>query len=378
MAATIPVSQCAPLGSVQHRLAVGTPLPFNIRSANGTLLLARGYVLPNAQQLEALLERGALVDLQELGDPDHEEIRTAPRERLPIIWSLCFHRVRSALESAGMPHFSPALDTASDTVRALIHRDPELAIFQILRHDTVSRQQGVTRSTHAATAAQLAAHTLGWSDDESLRAFKAALTMNVSMLDLQGQLASQVTPPSTLQRRTIDDHPVRSREMLEQSGVRDDDWLQAVELHHEDEHGRGYPRRRHDITTLSRLLSSADVYTSMLSTRATRGALMADSAARKLYAANPSNPMAAALIKAFGLYPPGCHVRLVGGVLAVVMARGAAANTPVVAALTFRDGLPRPEPVLLDTASKAHAVVQVVDDRQVKVRIPAERLLRLT
>ena len=373
----IPIAQCAPLASVQHHLSVGRPLPFNIRGADGTLLLARGHVLPGQRQLDALLERGTLVDVEELQAQEAQDIRDTPIDRLPVVWGLCFQRVRTALSGAGGPAFKPAMESAALTTRALIDRDPDLAIFQLLRHDQVDASQGFTRTVHAATAAQLAAHTLGWSEDDSYRAFKAALTMNVSMLDLQGQLAMQMSPLTTLQRRNINEHPERSRDLLLASGVNDIDWLTAIEQHHEDDDGSGYPAGITDRTTLATLLRTADVYTSMLSVRSTRRAVRADTAARKLYAAQPSNPMAAALIKAFGLYPPGCHVRLTSGELAVVLERGGTANAPLVAALTMRDGMPRPDPLLLDTGNKAHAVSHVVDDHEVRVRIPTEQLLAL-
>ena len=58
--------QFSPLSLVKHRIAVGNPLPFNVRNADATLLLARGQVVATADQMEALFRRGALVDLAEL------------------------------------------------------------------------------------------------------------------------------------------------------------------------------------------------------------------------------------------------------------------------------------------------------------------------
>ena len=43
------------LSDVRHRVVLGRPLPFNVRNADGTLLLARGQVLGSAEQLDALL-----------------------------------------------------------------------------------------------------------------------------------------------------------------------------------------------------------------------------------------------------------------------------------------------------------------------------------
>ena len=45
---------------------------------------------------------------------------------------------------------------------------------------------------HAAIAGCLVAQRLGWSASESLRTFKAALTMNIAMTALQDALAQQL------------------------------------------------------------------------------------------------------------------------------------------------------------------------------------------
>ena len=44
----------------------------------------------------------------------------------------------------------------------------------------------------------------------------------------------------------------------------------------------------------------------------------ADVAGRQMFMQDPGHPMTAALVKEFGIYPPGCHVRLASGELAVV------------------------------------------------------------
>ena len=70
--------QFSQLATVKHRVAVGRPLPFNVRNADHTLLLARGQVVDTFDQLEALFTRGALVDLAELRNA-HDSIKDAPR-----------------------------------------------------------------------------------------------------------------------------------------------------------------------------------------------------------------------------------------------------------------------------------------------------------
>lgn len=175
----------APLASVKQRVQLGQPLPFGVRDADGTLLLARGHVVDHQPQLEALFARGALVDLSELLDTQ-TLARQAPREQLPRLWGEAIRRLGTALESGTSASFAAALDDASGPMAALVARDPDLAIFQVLRqsgNDDIA--YGVKRSLQTAITTLLVARRLGWEDDDSTRGFKVALTMNLSMLELQ-------------------------------------------------------------------------------------------------------------------------------------------------------------------------------------------------
>jgi hypothetical protein len=58
--------QFAQLSVVKQRVLVGAPLPFNVRDSDRTLLLARGHVVIDHEQMEALYQRGALVDIDEI------------------------------------------------------------------------------------------------------------------------------------------------------------------------------------------------------------------------------------------------------------------------------------------------------------------------
>ncbi len=365
----------APLATVQHRVSLGQPLPFGVRDADGTLLLARGRVVENAEQLEALLARGALVDLHELLDP-RALARQAPREQLPQLWGQAITRLGQTLAAGGDEGFASALDEASGPVAALVARDPDLAIFQVLHQgagDDVA--YGARRSMQTAITSMLVARRLGWDDDEATRGFKAALTMNLSMLELQGQLARQATPPTPAQREQLQTHPMRSLRLLEQAGIADALWLQAVLQHHENEDGTGYPSGRSDVSELASLVRRADTYTSKLSSRSTREALAADVAGRQMFMQDPGHPMTAALVKEFGIYPPGCHVRLQSGELAVVVARGSHITTPQVACLTDAIGRSLPRPERVDTARKGRGVAAVVGERALARPLPFERLM---
>jgi len=369
--------QFSQLTSVRHRVAVGKPLPFNVRNADHTLLLARGQVVDTFDQMEALFTRGALVDIAELRSPE-DSIRQAPLEQLPKLWSQCMDRVGQTLQSCTQEGFSKALEEVTGPVQALIERDADLAIFQVLHQDgNAHTQYGVTHSIHTAITAFLVAQRLGWDEAGVQKVFKVALTMNLSMLELQGQLAVQTTPVTPQQRASILAHPQRSVQMLELSGVTDRDWLDGVADHHVAPDGSGYPAVNHKPNDFAALVRRADIYTAKLSPRTTRCAMAADRAGRAMFMYDPGNSMTAALVKEFGVYPPGCFVKLVSGETAVVVKRGPSVVTPLVAALTSPLGAALVDPLPRDTSKREHAIAGVVGEAAVPVRIAPERLMTL-
>ncbi len=374
--------QYSQLASVRHRIQIGAPVPFNIRNTDHTLLLARGQVIHSEEQLENLFDRGALVDVEDLRGAK-DEIAEAPPESLPGLWGKSIDRVgrtlRASIDKAD-PNFSKALDEASKPVLALVQRDPDLAIFQVVRQEAKGgngNPYGVSHSVHSAIASYLVAHRLGWAKEQVEKVFKAALTMNISMIDLQSRLAEQLTPLTQQQRDAIHNHPTRSVEMLAASGIRDEEWLTAVQQHHEVLDGSGYPHKDTDICEFAHLLRRVDIYTAKLSTRVTRGPLAANKAGRDIFMLDQGNAMTAAIVKEFGVYPPGCFVALASGESGVVISRGSMANSPVVATLTNRKGEPLMDPVRRNTEHKDFAIKAVVNESSLRVRVAPERLALL-
>ena len=107
------------------------------------------------------------------------------------------------------------------------------------------------------------------------------------------------------------------------------------------------------------LVRRADIYTAKLSPRTTRSAMAADRAGRAMFMYDPGNSMTAALVKEFGVYPPGCFVKLVSGETAVVVKRGPSVVTPLVAALTTPSGAAADRP-----AAARHQQARACDRRR--------------
>jgi hypothetical protein len=79
-------------------------------------------------------------------------------------------------------------------------------------------------------------------------------------------------------------------------------------------------------------------------------------------------------VKEFGIYPPGCFVRLVSGETAMVLKRGSTMQTPMVAAVTTPRGMPMTEPLPRDTARREYGIVGSAHDAAQQVRMAPEKL----
>ncbi|MFO1327481.1 MAG: hypothetical protein U1F56_08980 [Rubrivivax sp.] len=367
-----------PLAAHRHEVHVGKPLPFGICDADGRLLLARGQPLDSDGQLAALLERGAFVDRSGSREAVHRVGQARPQE-LPALWGDSLDRIGRLLRAgSGHPDFVDALDQAIDPLWALVRRDADLALFRIVHQDAVkSRQYGHRHAAHVAIAVLLAGQRLDWSRDELRRAARAALTMNLSIIELQNLLSVQEFPVSATQRQQIRSHPERSRQLLHEAGVDDADWLQAVALHHAYDDDSGYPRRGGDAGELAQLLQRADIYTAKFGARATRAPMAADAAARSIFQRDRGHPLTAALVKVFGLYPPGCVVRLASGELAVVARRTEQGSAPLAIALVTRSGDPLGTPARRHTGQPAYAVTAVLSPAALRLSLPLEQLVAL-
>jgi hypothetical protein len=305
----------------------------------------------------------------------HADIETASPEQLPSLWRKLADMLSRALASMPAPGAPDALDEAARYLAALTERAPDLAIFLLVRPDHAEHTRyGVVRSLHAAAAAYLIALRLGWSAQRCLTLVKAAFTMNVGMLDLQERLSNQARLPDPTQRQAMMAHPAISLARLQESGITDEEWLQAVAQHHERPGGGGYPAGSIEVSEMANALRTVDVYTAKLAGRSGRDSLSPPRAARDLMVVERGNPFALALITEFGIHPPGSLVRLNSGEVAVVVRRTAGSATPQVAVLTGRRGEPLADPVQREASGRDHTIAGPAEARGLRVRISPEQL----
>ncbi|MCW5636001.1 MAG: phosphohydrolase [Rubrivivax sp.] len=369
-----------PLPEVADLMAPGQPLPFRVLDGFGRLLLAQGQRIHDARQLQALLERGACVEYDEVQQVRAQRAAAgAPGgARVPStheatwfdrfdqqIWVLddLVRKLVKGEARAGEVQLAGAIGAFADAFIELVDRHPDAALFHAVRQDDKRYTlYALTHTLHAATVVLLAARQLGWPPEQVRRAVLATLTMNTAVIDLQGRMAEQKEPPTKGQLDIIRAHPHRSAELLAAAGVADEAWLEAVRDHHERA-GGGYPRGNVEPGELARLVRAADVFTAKISPRLLRQPLSAQMAARQLFQEEAGSPMAGALIKAVGIYPPGDLVTLKNGETAIVVQRTAAGNAPQVAVLLSAQGKPVAGAPRRDTSQAELAIAGPLADR---------------
>jgi hypothetical protein len=359
-----PTVYFAPLDAAVEQITVGQALPIDIFDADKVLLLARGKVVESDSQLQALLDRGALVDLDVVRDP-LQLAKYSPRRQLPEVWDKTSDRITAILSSYEEPLFESRLQSTLPVIEELITRDPDLTIFQVVRQSAPSRHAHAARqSMLAASVSMLVSRRIGWTGSSADTAAKCALTMNLAILDLLGRVAVRQTAPSPREQELIQTHPTRSREILENAGITDREWLRAVAEHHERPDGSGYPSGLKNPSEPGQMVQCADVFVGGL-TEASLGAPVTPSGVlRKLYLDNPGSPFVAALIKELGVYPAGSIVRLANDEIGMVVKQGPTSTTPIVAVVPIRSNRPILEPVFRYTEYPEFAIVAVQAGRE--------------
>jgi hypothetical protein len=390
-------------------IRIDRPLPFHLVDKSGVLLACKSFVVPSRAVLEEFSQRGdglfidgvdaealqrayldqlqtMLLEDATLGEiaaaklrPEHLLTRPAP-EAPEADWYDLQIQASLLLRDTQARSFSERLAHLHASIGQQLRRNPDGTLFALVHLSSLdTRMYSATHGMLVSVMCGLASRdVLGWPTPVEDLLRKAALTMNVSMTDLQDQLANQLHPPSEEQRASIHAHANHSEETLLRLGVKDPTWLGAVRDHHSQLPGP--LRTKQPTQRLARLIHRADVLAARLAPRQSRSPLAAAAAIQACYFDENKkvDEAGAALIKAVGIYPPGSFVKLANHEVAVVVRRSKNTSTPRVAAVVNRNGLPIAEPALRDTRLPDCRIVGSVSHRQVKVQLDLERLLPLT
>lgn len=370
----------------RSKVRLGEPLPWNVRDESTRLLLSRGHIVESEEQLDALLARGVFVDIEEARAVAHLE-EMAAKERATLstlnrpqnLFSLWDHSAEEMRKLMGRVPETPVLPGQVSEFAArlieLVDKDVDMALYHMVRQESAHLYYyGYNHAIHTAVLCLLLTRRLQWAPARTMSLMQAALTMNLPILQLQGIMAEQDEPMRESQKAQIRAHPQLAVQWLTQAGVTDTDWLTAIAQHHEHVDGAGYPQGLTEIADIAVALRVADVFMAKISPRKLRAALPIQEAARQLFREDHGGPLSSAVIKEFGIYPPGDVVKLACGEIGVVMRRTDSAKCPIVAAITDEIGHPTVHTVQRDTAQPHYAITGSVADKSLVARMPPERV----
>lgn len=381
-------------------LQIGKPLPVDVWSASGQLLLRRGQPVVSEQHRERLSAHNASSTLPDalawqrsyermvhamLRDGvDMQEIARAPmpseiRERdyvevqqLQGGWLDLQEVLRGILYQGGLA-INPLVRLAEVEKKALslLQADPDdslFCLFQALADVTLG--YCATHALLCSVVCQLTAAKLGLPPGQLL--MDAALTMNIGMAREQDNLARQNSAPSEWQRTLIREHPERSVEILRGIAVDDEAQLDLVRWHHETSEAVGQPR----LLVYRRILTMADVFVAKMASRKTRSPMSPVRAVKTMVmgAEGDALGVSSAMAQAVGFYPPGTYVQLLNGEIAVAIQRGVRANTPWVVSILDKDGMPISGYRARDTSNNAHAIAAPVTFDKVRVAVSLDKV----
>ncbi len=355
-----------------HDGARGAPYPFPDAMAETDVAAAASGVAEPADEAAAAAASG-VVTVDAAPAPARAPEALSARDALDAWDRLRVQAVNLLQHDEPDAAWGQRLLELADALCRLGLRYPDLGLYYLLNEKiNVPTHYSATHAMACALVARLLADWLEWDAAAAARAACAAFSMNVGMTRLQDQLAVQDAALSDTQREQIGDHATRGAQLLEQAGIDDEVWVQAVRSHHAPQPGDDAAQQ------LAALLQRVDVYVAKLSRRRTRAGLTPALAARAACVGDGGRPdeLGAALLRVVGLYPPGSYVELANGELGVVVRRGERAHEPRVAVLRRADGAYVSPPKPRDTAQAAFAVRRGVGPDRVRARHGHVEVLR--
>lgn len=350
----------------------GVPLQCDIFGEDGKLLLRQGHVITDPKLRDALLKRGLYVDAAAAVAKAQENLLGGHTYDPFWLWDEIVGKLGHALRHYGSEEdISGKMIFLARLVQMLTDRSKDAALAAMILLSDQGRYS-LVHCLHSALLCDMVAMRLEWSEERRTSVVCAALTMNISMVDTQQKLAEQVEPLTPDQRLDIKSHPKTSVDILNNVGVNDAIWLQAVHDHHETPLGNGYPSGIKEIGEEATLLRTTDVFSAKVSPRMNRKQMNGAQASRVLFT-DPSmttaNPFIAVLIKEVGIYPPGSFVKLATGETGIVYKRSGNAHTPIVLSLTNSRGTPEAKPIRRDTSREEYKIVSIIPRENIMIRI---------
>lgn len=383
-------------------LAVGQPLPVDVWSASGQLLLRKGQPVVSEEHREKLHAHNASstpadalawqrsyermvhdmltqgVDVQVISRaPMPSEIRESDYvvgQQLSGGWLDLQEVLRGILYQGGLA-ISPLERLAGIQKKALdlLKADTDDSLFCLFQA-LADTAQGYC-ATHAllcAVVCDMTAHKLAMAQPQRDALVSAALLMNIGMARDQDSLARQHSAPTAWQRTLIQEHPQKSVAILQGFGMDDPEVLDIVRWHHEPDAAQGL-----ESTVLARrVLAMADSFIAKMAGRKTRRSLSPVKAVKSMVmgAEGIGLGVGSAMAQAAGFYPPGTYVMLANGETALSVQRGGRANTPWVIPILDKNGVALGKWVCRESTTPACTIASAITPETVRVTVSLDKV----
>lgn len=256
------------------------------------------------------------------------------------------------------------LRNSVDPVIESISRNPDACLWvaRLKHHDKYTYQH----SLGAAIWSVSLGRQLGLAKHDLRSLAMGSMLMDVGKLRIDRELLQADRSLSEEEMAAMRDHVRYGLEIVQESGVINQDVIDIVAYHHERHNGSGYPNglRSDDIPAFARIAAIVDTYDAVTSNRSHAKARSPSDAIKLLYGARDSEfqaELVEAFIQAVGIYPAGTLIELSSGEVGVVVAE-------------YRTRRLRPKVMLLLDANKRELRENKVIDLQ---EDPAEEVQSL-
>jgi HD-GYP domain-containing protein (c-di-GMP phosphodiesterase class II) len=289
---------------------LASPIPFDLFNSRGALLVRKGT---------QLRDNAGFLLAQALYRPrDAEDDLQSQMQQLEDLYAH-YGKLMDAWSGRGQD-FLDLRQLAGNLVH-LCGGYSDLCVAMASHLD--GRNNAVRHSFATAIVAILIASTLGWNLRRQHTLARAGLTMDLSLLSIEDE-KGDARPLDEDEADAARKHPERSATMLLQSACVDNEWFAAVDQHHENLDGTGYPvgLKGSDICREARVLRVADAWCNAVllpsgqSKKTPRDAIQA---MRRYIGIRFDPRIFQALKQLMGAYPPGTFVRLANRETAIVM-----------------------------------------------------------
>lgn len=351
-------------------IRVGEPLAWPVYDSNGTFLVKKGFIIKSLAQVERLIDRGAFGDQSDLSsslsaESNESEVKKpkdiSPFKILEDVTSQLAIVLASSTEEE--TDFSKEMMKMVENIQRACDRDPHAALASLFVLEGSSYP--IKHSVDVAVLSEVLAKSSSFKRAERKSIVAAALTMNISMIELQEKLYRQEAPLTDKQKEAIQHHPKQSVIILKKAGVDDQLWLKCVLTHHEAITGTGYPNKLKgaQYPQATQLIALADQYCARLSPRAYRDPLLHKGILRDILLDKGQTvepEIAALFIKELGFFPPGLIVQLANTEIGVVTKRGDRPDAPIVHVCVKPQTGTYAQPVMRNTKLESYKIRKII------------------